>query len=221
MLSRCSTISRLRTSTITTATRIVDVTDQLIARNNATSPLTVTRFLNLGTPPEVDLNGANDGTDFTTTWTNASAVNITDTINLATVIDDGANLISMTATITAVHAGDLLSANTSGTSVSASYDSGTGMLTLSGNRPIAEYQAVLRTIKYHNTDGGPNTDPLTVEVVPSDAQGNGLAAVATIHIDLPPVVDLNGERGRARFRFDLDQLWRHQYHERRGASVDR
>ena len=66
-----------------------------------------------------------------------------------------ANLASMTATLTTLHTGDVLSANTSGTSISASYDSGTGVLTLSNADSVANYQTVLRSIKYHNTAGGP------------------------------------------------------------------
>src|SRR4029078_9654116 len=98
----------------------------------------------------------------------------------------------MTACLGTLHAGDVLAANTAGTSVTASYNSGTGVLTLSGNRPTSEYQTVLRTIKYNNTSGGPGVDAVTVNIVANDGTSDSAPSVATITINLPVILDLNG-----------------------------
>ena len=69
----------------------------------------------------------------------------------ATVDDvDGTVLNQMTATINNLLNGvaEQLTANTTGTLIAASYDSGTGVLTLSGTDTLANYQQVLRTIEY-------------------------------------------------------------------------
>ena len=44
--------------------------------------------------------------------------------------------------------GDVLSANTAGTSITASYDSGTQTLTLSGSDTLAHYQQVLDAVSF-------------------------------------------------------------------------
>ena len=110
--------------------------------------MTVTGVAN--TAPTVDLNGAAAGTSYTASWSGSAAVAITDAAN-ATVTDDGTTLASMTVTLTSPHTGDVLAANTSGTSITQSYSAGT--LTLSGVDTLADYQTVLRTITYNNTIG--------------------------------------------------------------------
>ncbi len=72
----------------------------------------------------------------------------------ATITDaDSSTLQSMTVTLTNPLDGVLetLAANTTGTSITASYNSGTGQLTLSGSDTVAHYQAVLRTVTYNNS----------------------------------------------------------------------
>jgi hypothetical protein len=135
------------------------------------------------TAPTVDLNGADGGTGFSSTWDDTGPINITDSD--ATVTDpDDTMIASMTATIVSgVHANNVLSADTTGTSINASYGSGT--LTLSGADTLANYQTVLRTIEYDNTAGGPGAGSVTVNIQATDPVG-GLSnvAVASITIDL-------------------------------------
>jgi hypothetical protein len=74
-----------------------------------------------------------------------------------TVADLGSStLASATVAITGGEdAGDVLSANTTGTSITASYNSTTETLTLSGTDTLADYQAVLQTVSFNSTNQNP------------------------------------------------------------------
>jgi hypothetical protein len=52
-------------------------------------------------------------------------------------------------------AGDVLSANVTGTSITTSYDATTGVLTLTGNDTLANYQQVLDSVTYISTSSDP------------------------------------------------------------------
>ncbi len=134
------------------------------------------------TAPTVDLNGAAAGTSYTASWSGSSAVAITDAAN-ATVTDDGANLASMTVTLTSPHTGDVLAANTTGTSITQGFAG--GVLTLSGVDTLADYQTVLRTVTYNNTTGGPGVAVETATVVANDGSLNSTAVTSTINMPAP------------------------------------
>ena len=144
--------------------------------------------------PELDLNGAAAGTGYTSSWTGFAVlpVAITDSAN-ATVSDSGVtNLTQLTAALTSPHTGDSLSANNSAApGIAVSFAGGT--LTLSGSDTLANYQAVLRTIKYTNTAGGPLVDSFTINLQASDGSLSSNVAVATV--TFPPILDLNGGVG--------------------------
>lgn len=76
-------------------------------------------------------------------------VSIVDSANLAVTDADDANLKSVTVTLgnSPDGAAEILSANTTGTSIVAGYDARTGMLSLSGPAPKAAFQQVLRTVR--------------------------------------------------------------------------
>ena len=137
----------------------------------------------------VDLNGAAGGTGFSNTYDGVTPANVADSAN-ATVNGPGAaNLTQMTVAISGTHTGDLLAANnTAEPLIAVAFASGT--LTLSGSDTVANYQAVLRTVKYSNTVG-PGVDTITINVQGKDAT-NVLTNTATSTITLPPIVDLNG-----------------------------
>ncbi|MCA9036957.1 MAG: hypothetical protein KDA91_17600, partial [Planctomycetaceae bacterium] len=152
-------------------------------------------------PAAIDLD-ANDssgatGTAFNGSFTeNGGPVLIADSD--ATLTDsDSTHLNSMTVTISNLldGAAESLAANTTGTSITASYDSGTGVLTLSGTDTIANYQQVLRTIRYNNTSEDPTTTDRTIEFVASDAFVSSLTATTTLQIvalNDAPVLDNAG-----------------------------
>ena len=115
-----------------------------------------------------------------------SAVAVDDAITAADA--DSANFSGATVSITtgfAASEGDTLSfTNQSG--ITGSYNSGTGVLTLSGAATVANYQAALRSITFSNTSDAPTT-PRTVTFVASD--GGASSAGVTHDVTLQPVND--------------------------------
>jgi HlyD family secretion protein len=75
-----------------------------------------------------------------------------------------------------------LSASTTGTRITAHYEAATGVLTLSGQDSVANYQRVLRTVTYSNTSQAPNTTPRTLTFVASDGTRDGNIGTATVTI---------------------------------------
>jgi hypothetical protein len=118
---------------------------------------------------------------------NDAATSITSTLTLSDV--DNANLAGATVQITGNYAsgGDVLGFVTIG-SISGSYDSGTGTLTLIGTDTVANYQAALRTVTYSNTSSAPSLRNRTVSFQVDDGSGaNNLSNVATRNISVTAV----------------------------------
>ena len=155
------------------------------------------RITNLDGDPSLDLDAddsAAAGVDFVAAWTEgAGPVAIADAD--ATLIDpDSANLASLTVTITNLldGAAEILSADTTGTSIVASYDSGTGVLTLSGSDTVANYQQVLRTVTYDSSADDPTTTARAIDFVASDGVNSTSVATTTLSVvptNDAPVVD--------------------------------
>jgi hypothetical protein len=81
---------------------------------------------------------------------------------------------------------ELQFANQSG--ITGTYDSGTGVLTLTGTASVADYQAALRSIEFVNP--GALTNPSkTVEFRANDGDGNGPPATKDIVPNQPPVAN--------------------------------
>ena len=79
-------------------------------------------------------------------------------------------LTMLTATITNLQNGpsESLSADTAGTAINASYDSGSGVLTMYGADSAANYLQVLKSVSYNNTSQNPDTTPRTITFVAND-----------------------------------------------------
>ncbi len=97
---------------------------------------------------------------------------------------DSATLSSLTVTITNLRDGtaESLAADTRGTSITASYDSGTGVLTLSGTDSVTNYQQVLRTVSYRNTAANPDTTARSITFVANDGTLDSNAGTTTVTI---------------------------------------
>ena len=139
--------------------------------------------------PQLDLDAddsAAAGINYATTWTEGGgAVNVVDSD--ATLIDaDSTHLTSLTVTITNLWdgSGEILTANTSGTSITASYDSATGVLTLSGSDTVANYQQVLETIQYNNTHATPYGEARVLEFEANDGSLTSTVATTTITMNV-------------------------------------
>src|SRR5262249_42745575 len=92
--------------------------------------------------------------------------------------------------------GDVLAANTAGTSITASYDSTTETLTLSGSDTLAHYQTVIDHVTFTTPSHNPTnygSDPTrTVTWVLNDGAGsNNLSAPATTTVTIGVTDDVS------------------------------
>ena len=124
---------------------------------------------------------------------NGSAVAIASALTLSD--PDDTHIASGSVSVsTGFTAGDTLAATTSGTSVSASYDSGTGVLSLSGTDTLANYQSVLQSVTYSSSSEDPTASETarTITFAVTDANSDGAGAhsgSATRGINLTPLND--------------------------------
>ena len=134
---------------------------------------------------DADDSSAATVSDFETTWTeDGGAVLIAD--NDATIIDNrsdsSSNLTSVTVTLTNLLDinSETLSVDTTGTSITASYDS--GVLTLSGPDSLANYQQVLRTVTYDNNSQSPDESARVITFEVSDGTYTSNLASTTVKV---------------------------------------
>lgn len=149
------------------------------------------------TPTSIDLNGGAAGTDYATTFTeDGPGVAIVDAAGLT--LSDPDQLTVEGAVITLTNPQDGVAEQLSLTipvGLSANYNAGTGVLTVSGTATLGVYQTALRTLMYANSSQAPGTTDRIITVAVDDGWSLGPAATATVSITaLPdvPVVDLNG-----------------------------
>jgi gliding motility-associated-like protein len=79
---------------------------------------------------------------------------------------------------------DLLFINQNG--ITGAYNSGTGMLTLTGTTSVANYQTALQSIQYQNTSSTPTGATRIVEFSVDDGEGFSPIANKTLNISAPP-----------------------------------
>ena len=133
------------------------------------------------------VNPVNDAPRLTTT---GSALTYTEN-DPATIVDtalsvsdpDSVNLTTAIVRITGnFTVGQDLLAFTNQLGITGSYNSGSGILTLSGTTTVANYQAALRTVTYQNTSGNPNTATRTISFYADDGIESSAAATRNINI---------------------------------------
>ena len=137
--------------------------------------------------PVVDLNGPDEaGTDFLAAFAPAGGpVFIVD--DDMTVADaDDTELVIATVTLTNPFDGtdELLTVDTTGTSIVATLIG--GVLTLTGSDTLANYERVLRGLAYDNTSFNPDSTTRVVEVVVNDGSHDSNIAISRITLILPP-----------------------------------
>ncbi len=134
-------------------------------------------------PPALDLNGPAAGTGYAATYTEGDpAVAIVDAAALTLTDVDNANLASATVTITNLldGASETLSANTAGTSIVASYVG--GVLSLTGSDTVANYETVLRTVRYLNSSTAPSETARSISFVANDGTDNSNVATSNVTV---------------------------------------
>ncbi len=89
--------------------------------------------------------------------------------------------------------GDTLAATTTGTSITASYNASTGVLSLTGSDTLAHYQQVLDSVSYASSSQNPTNsgaDPSrTISWVVNDGTLNSATQTTTVNITGGPATD--------------------------------
>lgn len=86
-------------------------------------------------------------------------------------------------------------ADASGTSLAASWDSGTNTLTIDGPGTVADYLTVLNTVAYNNTANNPDATTRTITFVANDGTDDSLLATTTLlfsAVNDAPVINSDG-----------------------------
>ncbi|MEF0943951.1 T1SS-143 repeat domain-containing protein, partial [Rhizobium sp. BR 362] len=146
----------------------------------------------------VTVNGTNDAPVLSSTASTASytagdaALVLSSTTTVADA--DNTTLASAKVSISSGFAsGDVLSATLTGTSITASYNATTGVLTLTGNDTLAHYQAVLDSVTFASTNSSTATRTISWSV--NDGAANSSVTTTTLTVaaqqDVAPVLDLN------------------------------
>lgn len=154
---------------------------------NSTPVLATVQVVAGGAALQVDLNGSGGGTDATATFTEGGGETpLTPAADLMS--GNSANLQSMHVTLAGgPQTGESLAVDTAGTALLAAYDAANGQLTISGSETVANYQKVLRTLRYLNTDHGIRAGTRDVLVVVND--GTADSGHYRVRIHLIPVND--------------------------------
>ena len=178
------------------------VNDGTADSNTATVIITVAA-VNDAPVLDLDANNSNSaGVNYSTSYSEGDSPVLIADSDAAISDVDHANLASLTVTITNLQDGaaELLSADTTGTSIVAAYNSATGVLTLSGADSVAHYQQVVRTLRYSNSSQSPNTTSRTITFVTNDGTANSAAATATVSVSSvndAPAIDLDANNSNS------------------------
>ena len=186
-----------------TALRSVTYTDTSNTPNTANR--TVSFAVNDGTDPSVastktmSVTAVNDAPGVTASGGTTAAtrqVAIAVDAGLALSDLDSANLTSATVSITTgFQTGEDVLTFVNQAGISGSYDSGAGVLTLSGSASVANYQTALRSVTYTDISNTPNTSNRVVSFVVNDGTDPSTAATKTVSVaanDVPVVTASGG-----------------------------
>ncbi len=146
-------------------------------------------------PPLLDLNGGAAGADASVTFTEKSAAILL--VPDAVVTEPNGDLLTemrLKLSIAPEQLQESMSASPMGGVVI--HYSHTGELVLVGPASAAVYQAILRTVTYHNASSNPTTTPRQIDVTATDA-GGAVSQLRRITLGImavndPPLIDLNG-----------------------------
>ncbi|MDE2078754.1 MAG: VCBS domain-containing protein, partial [Burkholderiales bacterium] len=139
----------------------------------------------------LDSNGSSGATagDYLTRFTETGAgVSVVDSdVSIKDV--DSANLTGATVHLTNAQAGDLLTAGTLPTGISASYDSASGTLTLSGSASLSSYQEALKAVTFSASGDHPSDIDRNISISVTDGISTSNVATTTVSIALHNYAD--------------------------------
>ena len=139
----------------------------------------------------VDLNGAAGGTSAITAFTEQTMVSLFPSAIISTNGSPDSNSIdTVTITLASATVAENLSLNAAASSaataagITVNYNSGTGVLTLSGSDELtSQWQTILQGVQYNNTSNSPTGPTRTVTVVATNTgTSNSSSATDTINI---------------------------------------
>ena len=137
----------------------------------------------LNDAPVLDLDAETAGIDYAAAFVeDGGPVAVVDADGLKVDDVDDEQLESALVTITnlADGAAEELSAEAGDTGIAVAYDSGTGVLSLTGTAALADYQAVLRTVTYNNITQDADTADRIVEFTVDDGEIDSPLAIAVV-----------------------------------------
>ncbi len=176
--------------------RIINVVVNDGSTDSAIATSTVS-ILPINDVPILDLNGAATGINFSTVFTeDKGAVPIvSDNFSLTDLDNSSLNSATIRIRNLSNPGAEFLSANTTGTNITATYNVATGTLELSGSDVIANYQQVLRSVTYNNTSQSPNTTARLIDFGVNDGAVNSAISTTIAYViainDLP-VIEASG-----------------------------
>ncbi|MGY4575325.1 hypothetical protein ACVWY5_008395 [Bradyrhizobium sp. USDA 3256] len=150
----------------------------IIANDGTANSTPVTGTINVtpvNDPPVTTAGGTLNYTENQAATVIDASVNVTDV--------DSANLTGATVQITGGFAAgqDVLGfVNQNG--ITGSYNSATGVLTLTGNSSVANYKTALDSITYFNSSDNPSGADRTVSFTVNDGSANSNTSTSTIHV---------------------------------------
>jgi VCBS repeat-containing protein len=150
--------------------------------------------------PVVDLNGDTNGVNSEVTFTegNNAGVPITADIKVSDV--DSPNLQGAKVTLTNPQDSDTLVVGSPNANIDVATTTVNGqiVLTLTGNATAAEYEAVIKSITFHNGSDDPSVVDRNITVTVNDGQNDSVPVTSTVHVTAvndAPVLDLNSADG--------------------------
>ncbi|MDE1714002.1 Ig-like domain-containing protein (plasmid) [Chromobacterium amazonense] len=199
------------------ALRAVTYTDSAVTPNSATRTVSfqvadgnsnassaATRTVTVADTDQTPIATASGGSTAFTAGDNTTSTPVTVDSGITVSDLDNTTLASATASITGnFHSGEdsLSFTNTSAATygnIVGSYNSGTGVLTLSSSgatATIAQWQAALRAVKYTDSAVTPNSATRTISFVVNDGSKNSAATTKTVTVadtDQTPIVTASG-----------------------------
>ena len=164
--------------------------------------------------PVVDLNGPAAGDGFNASFTEgAGSVAIVDAAALTVTDIDSTQIQRADAVFAAVPDGasESLAADTTGTSLVATYTAGTGTLSIVGNATLADYRTVLRRLRYDNVSTNPTTSARNVIINAVDLEGAMSAPVTSVvsvaAVNTPPSFTAGGNVTALEDAAAVNQAW--------------
>ncbi len=160
-------------------TGVIDVT---VTVKDTVNTISESFQITVSGPPQLDLNGPGEaGTGVDTQLTIGAGPRDAGLENLS-IDDDGDSLVSAVVQLTNVlnPADELLAVDTAETFINASYEAATGTLLLVGNDTLANYETVLRSLRYENVAKDQDLTDRIIEITVNDGANTSNAASARL-----------------------------------------